>query len=106
MGIIPTHEGDRKMTITTMAIAVFLLNIPFGFLRGGTQRFSKKWFLYIHAPIPLVIALRIYSGLGFKLYTFPIVMGAFFLGQLTGSTIYRVFYLLKGQQGNGKHSSQ
>ena len=70
--------------LINIAILVFILNIPFGYLRADEKKFSFKWFLYIHLPVPLVIFLRYYSHIGFSLYTYPILVGAFFLGQMVG----------------------
>ncbi|WP_035586855.1 hypothetical protein [Hippea jasoniae] len=77
------------MSLWAVAACVVILNLPFGFLRARVERFSKKWFLYIHLPIPFVIALRLISGLGFQLYTFPVMIGAYFFGQFAGSIAYR-----------------
>ncbi|MBA3070631.1 MAG: hypothetical protein FP829_00400, partial [Nitrospirae bacterium] len=41
----------------------FMLNMPFGYLRGKTKRFSLKWFLYVHLPIPFVLLARILSNI-------------------------------------------
>ncbi|WP_299579451.1 hypothetical protein [uncultured Sunxiuqinia sp.] len=72
------------MTIVLVALCVFILNIPFGYLRSKHKKFSLMWWLYIHIPVPFVILLRIYSDIGFAFYTYPILVGAFFAGQLTG----------------------
>ena len=40
--------------------------------------------------MPFVIALRLLSGLGFQLATFPVMVGAFFAGQLAGGLVWRV----------------
>ena len=72
-----------------IAIAVVLLNLPFGFWRAGTRKFSLPWILAVHLPVPFVIALRIGSGLGFQLYTFPVMIGAYFTGQFLGGRARR-----------------
>ncbi len=72
------------MSLYTVAFLVFLINLPCGYMRAKSEKLSKNWFIWVHAPIPFVIALRILSGLGFHLYTFPIMVGAYFLGQFTG----------------------
>lgn len=72
------------MKIALVALLVFLINLPFGALRAKERKYSFKWFLYIHLPIPFVILLRIYSEIGFALYTYPILIAAFFGGQLVG----------------------
>ena len=72
------------MILILVILAVFLLNLPFGYWRSTTRKFSLAWVLSIHLPVPGVVALRIYSGLGFQLYTFPLLIGAFFTGQYIG----------------------
>lgn len=72
---------DRLLTI---ALIVLLLNLPFGFWRAGVKKFSVPWFLAIHIPVPLVITLRVISGLGWRFITFPALVGAFFTGQFLG----------------------
>ncbi len=72
-----------------VAVLVFLLNIPFGFWRAGVPARSRRWFLAVHLPVPLVIALRVMSGLGFQLASFPVIVGAFFLGQYVGGKLSR-----------------
>ncbi len=79
------------MTIVFVALLVFLINIPFGYLRSKHKKFSLMWWLYIHIPVPIVILLRILSDIGFAFYTYPILVGAFFAGQLIG----RVYFPLK-----------
>ncbi|AEA33250.1 hypothetical protein [Hippea maritima] len=78
------------MNLLSIAFLVFLLNLPFGYMRAASEKYSKKWFIYIHAPIPFVVALRLLSGLGFELYTFPVMIFAFFLGQFVGGFLRRV----------------
>ena len=73
-----------------VAAAVLVLNLPFGFWRASVGRFSRQWFLAVHIPVPFVIALRLLSGLGFQLATFPVMVGAFFAGQLAGGLVWRV----------------
>jgi hypothetical protein len=75
------------MRLALVALAVFLLNLPFGYWRAGTRKFSWQWALAIHLPVPLIIALRIYSGLGWQLISFPALVGAFFLGQFCGAKL-------------------
>ncbi len=78
------------MNITTVASLVFLLNLPFGYWRANEVKLSRGWFLAIHLPVPFAIALRVFSGLGFQLSTFPIMIGAFFFGQLAGGWLLRL----------------
>lgn len=78
------------MTAFIVALIIFVLNIPFGFWRAQVRKFSLQWFASIHIPIPAIVLLRIYSGVGFALYTYPLFIGAFFLGQFSGKQLYRM----------------
>jgi hypothetical protein len=72
------------MGLWVVAAIVFLLNLPFGFWRARVRKFSLQWILAVHVPVPFIIALRLISGLGFRLVTFPVMIGAYFLGQFLG----------------------
>lgn len=72
------------LKLVLLTVVVFLLNLPFGYWRAGVKKFSFKWFLYIHLPVPAVILLRICSDVGFAFYTYPLFAGAFFGGQIVG----------------------
>ncbi len=78
------------MHILSVAFLVFILNLPFGYWRANEKKFSRGWFLSVHAPVPLVIALRVFSGLGWQFVTFPIMIGAYFGGQFAGSGFHRM----------------
>lgn len=77
------------MKLWLVALTVFLINLPFGYWRAQAPRFSRQWMLAIHLPVPAVIALRIFSGLGWLLISFPVLVGAVFLGQWSGGKLYR-----------------
>jgi hypothetical protein len=66
---------------------VLVLNLPFGFWRAGVKKFSLAWFLAVHAPIPLVVGLRLWSDLGFEWTTYPLMVGAYFAGQFLGGRL-------------------
>lgn len=72
-----------------IASLALLLNLPFGFWRAGVKTFSPSWFLAVHLPVPLVVGLRLESGIGWQLASFPIMIGAFFLGQFLGGKFPR-----------------
>jgi hypothetical protein len=77
------------MELLLIALIIFVINLPFGALRSRHKKFSLMWWVYIHIPVPIVILIRIYSDIGFALYTYPILIGAFFLGQLMGRKVFR-----------------
>jgi hypothetical protein len=74
-------------SLLLVTVAVILLNLPFGFWRAGVKRFSRPWFLAVHIPVPLIIGLRIVSGIGWRLVTFPLLVGAFCAGQFVGGRL-------------------
>ncbi|MCF6172057.1 MAG: hypothetical protein L3J31_01045 [Bacteroidales bacterium] len=82
-----------------VSLLVFLLNIPFGYWRGNVRRFSLQWVLAVHIPVPFIIALRLFSGIGFAWFTYVFLVGAFFLGQRFGA------YLLKRMKRTCKQTT-
>lgn len=74
---------------STMIIGLFsftfMLNMPFGYLRGKTKRFSLKWFLYIHLPIPFVLLARILSNI--DMTYIPLFVLASVIGQVWGGRL-------------------
>lgn len=73
-----------NMELWIVTTLVYLINIPFGYWRANVKAKSLQWILAIHIPVPFVILLRIYSDIGFAFYTYPVIVGAYFLGQFTG----------------------
>lgn len=69
------------------AVLVFLVNVPFGYWRGGLRKLSLPWFAAIHAPVPLVVGIRFLLGLGFRWANLPVFVAAFFAGQFVGMRI-------------------
>jgi hypothetical protein len=78
------------LPLALVACATLVLNLPFGFWRAGVRKFSLAWFLAVHAPVPLIVVMRIEAGLGWRLSTFPVLVGAFFGGQLLGGRMRAV----------------
>ncbi len=79
------------MVLLLVGFTVFVLNIPFGYWRSNVKKFSWQWVLSIHIPVPIIIGLRIFSGIGFAWYTYVILVAAFFFGQKVGNMIYLTF---------------
>jgi len=65
--------------------ATLLVNLPFGYLRKKTTRFSFKWFLCIHLPIPFIFLARVLSHLDFRYIPFFVVAAV--LGQIWGGKV-------------------
>ena len=77
------------MKLLLISALVLLFNIPFGYWRSNVRVFSLQWFLAIHIPVPLIIALRLLTDIGFAWHTYVFLVSAFFLGQKTGSFIMK-----------------
>ena len=75
------------VNLLLIGLAVFVLNIPFGYWRANVKRFSLEWLLAIHIPVIFVIALRLVSHLGFAWSTYAVLVTAFFIGQQLGSLV-------------------
>ena len=77
--------SSRTLTVIGIFIMTLVLNMFFGYFRVRVRKYSVKWFLYIHLPIPLIIFARIYSGLDFRYI--PLFVFAAVLGQLSGGKL-------------------
>jgi uncharacterized protein involved in cysteine biosynthesis len=75
--------------LAVVAVAVLLLNLPFGFWRAGLKPRSPAWLAAIHLPIPFVVALRLLTGLGYQLVTIPVIVAGYFAGQYLGGKLRR-----------------
>lgn len=60
----------------------FGVNLPFGYLRAGTKKFSLRWFLAVHFPVPFVFLVRIGTDLSY--WYIPLFLVVSILGQFVG----------------------
>lgn len=75
------------MNLALLSGIIILLNLPFGCWRSRARKLSAQWFFAVHLPIPLIIALRLLSGVGWKAISFPLFIGSYFVGQLLGARL-------------------
>ena len=73
--------------MTLLVAAAFLANVPLGYLREGTRKFSFKWFLFIHLSIPFIIIFRV--GMGISFWFIPLSLGSAVAGQIAGGRFKR-----------------
>jgi len=76
---------SNTKTIIGIFVFAFVLNLCFGYFRGKQKRFSFKWFLYIHLPIPLVVFARLFANLDYRYI--PIFLFAAVAGQIIGARL-------------------
>lgn len=66
----------------SLSLFSFLINIPFGFIRENSRKFSWKWFFWIHASIPFIVYGR--SALHVSSALVPVNIALAVLGQTGG----------------------
>ena len=71
--------------VIEISFFTFVLNLFFGYFRGKQKKFSFKWFLYIHLPIPFVVLARVFSHLDYRYI--PIFLFAAVVGQIFGARL-------------------
>ena len=69
-----------------LVLATAALNLPFGAYRMTVRKFSLKWFLSIHLPIPFIFLLR--TAIAYSPWFIPwLVIGAG-AGQIIGGRVF------------------
>ncbi len=66
-------------------LVVFIINLPFGYMRSKATKFSRQWIMAIHIPVPFVFLLRIFSGLNWTVI--PLLVLSDVAGQLAGGRL-------------------
>ena len=80
-------QSELLLPLTALLVFAFGVNVPLGYLRETSRKFSLHWFVLIHLSIPFIVALRSMFGLGWPLIPFTVACAV--AGQLTGSRIRR-----------------
>jgi len=78
-----------NISIALISLLLFALfsNIPLGYLRMGSPKYSVRWFVYIHLSVPFIIGLRIANNISWHIVPFSIALAV--AGQMIGSRLYR-----------------
>ena len=71
-------------------MAALATNLYFGYLRGRFNRFSFGWVVCIHAPIPVIVYIRIVTHITWILI--PLFFIVAVIGQVVGGKIYKQIY--------------
>lgn len=85
ISVFSTMEFNKIYIIIFIFFLAVLVNLPFGYARSKSKRYSLRWFLYIHIPIPLIVFIRIISHVEYKFI--PVFVIASIIGQIIGSKI-------------------
>lgn len=78
---------DYILPLVALLIFSFGVNLPLGYLRETSRKFSLRWFVLIHLSIPFIVALRYL--LGFDWHIIPLTLICAVVGQVAGSRIRR-----------------
>ena len=75
----PVFEGmlSLEWRVAYTCIATAIINLPFGYFRGGLRKLSFWWFVAIHAPVPLVIIVRKFHDLNLTWGLAPFLLGSY-----------------------------
>ena len=78
-----------NISIALLSLLLFALfsNIPLGYLRMGSPKYSLRWFVYIHLSVPFIVGLRVANNISWHMIPFSIALAV--AGQMIGSRIYR-----------------
>lgn len=79
---------DTWYGISSIVLFCIVINLPFGMWRSGCRKFSLKWFVAVHAPVPLVIAVRLLLDVP-SIYI-PLFIAAAIGGQFIGGKMKRI----------------
>jgi hypothetical protein len=78
----------NALSILTISAVAFITNIFLGKQRAKYRKFTFKWWLLIHASIPLVVPLRIW--LDAPVIFIPVFIGLAVAGQFVGSKMAKI----------------
>jgi len=76
---------NKFYAILAIFALTLLLNLPFGYARARAKKYSFRWFLYIHAPIPIIFIARTLSHV--QIIYVPIFVVAAVIGQILGGRL-------------------
>lgn len=80
-------NSPESFHLVILLLFALLVNIPLGYLRENSRKYSLLWFLYIHLSIPIIILLRHHYGFGWGLVPFTLACAVG--GQIIGGRARR-----------------
>ncbi|MBI5234131.1 MAG: hypothetical protein HY880_07235 [Deltaproteobacteria bacterium] len=73
------------LSLGVFFFVVFIINLPFGYLRKRHKKLTKPWARCIYIPILLNYILRKSAGLSYGFKLLPVVIVVVVAGQLLGA---------------------
>ncbi len=83
------------IAIVSVCLSSLIINIFLGRWRSQYPKMTLKWWLLIHASIPVILPLRIYLDIP-KIFI-PVLIGLAILGQFIGSRMMKEKESVKNQ---------
>lgn len=78
---------ELSAALVSLLVFALLSNIPLGYLRQGSVKYSLRWFVYIHLSIPFIITLRVTNDISWQIIPFTLCLAV--TGQMIGGYLYR-----------------
>lgn len=80
-------NSDTAIRLASLLAFALTSNVPLGYLRESSRRYSVRWFVLIHLSIPFIILLRLSLGFGWSIV--PATLACAVIGQLAGGRLRR-----------------
>ncbi len=74
------------MTVFLLLSSILLINVPFGYWRANSKKFSWPWIMAVHIPVPIAIGLRL-MFLGWVWLLLPAFVAVYSIGQVVGGKL-------------------
>jgi hypothetical protein len=73
------------LQLAALMIIASAVNVPLGYGRESCRKFSFGWFFYVHISIPIIIYVRVKTGLGWQFI--PFTLASTVAGQIIGGRL-------------------
>ena len=73
------------ISIISISIFTLLCNVYLGRIRAGVKKYTLKWYVLIHASVPIIIACRIGLDVPYRFSILFVVLAG--MGQLLGTRL-------------------
>jgi len=73
--------------LVSLLLFAFFSNVPLGYFREGSRKYSLRWFVFIHLSIPFIVGLRMSNNISWRAIPFTLALA--FAGQWLGGRARR-----------------
>lgn len=79
--------SSQALSLAGLLLFALLVNLPLGYLREASRKYSLRWFVLIHLSIPFIVAFRLAEGFTWQVIPFTIAFAV--AGQFLGGYLKR-----------------